>query len=205
MRVVARRWPQSTCGRRRQIKKHSRDPSCSLNFPHQRPFCDEPPNDRTDQVKLPEGAASEGGEGVQHSADLLADSPHLLLSVSFQRHVLHSVLHNLFHNQLQNFSKPIPLPDGCWNYIAWCLEDLACFSAWWVLHVNKVQWVTSQHSLTLNHSYSWFYLCRFGRSSSYTCWRTRPMQSSDNRGQGVNFVKIHRIYRNSSLILHIKW
>ena len=100
--VVARRWPHSTCGRRRQTQNPSRDPSCSLNFPHQRHFSDEPPNDRTDQVKLPEGAASQGGEGVQHSADLPADSPHLLLSVSFQRHLLHSVLHNLFHNQLQN-------------------------------------------------------------------------------------------------------
>ena len=48
--------------------------------------CDEPSNHRLDKVKLLEGA--KGGEGLEHVADLVAHTAHLLLSVTSSFFVL---------------------------------------------------------------------------------------------------------------------
>ena len=138
--VVARRWPQSTSGRRRQIRKHSRDPSCSL-FAMSLPTIG-----LTRSNYLREQQAR--GERESNTLQISLRIPRISsFRWAFKGMCFTACFITCFTTSFKTCSKPIPLPDGCWNSIAWCSEDLACFSAWWVLHVNKVQWVTSRHNL----------------------------------------------------------
>ena len=82
-------WGQKAADEGRWIQNSDRSLAlfllcCSKNLIEK--DCDEPSNHRLDKVELLEGA--KGGEGLEHVADLVAHTAHLLLSVTSSFFVL---------------------------------------------------------------------------------------------------------------------